>query len=113
MATLRTIKKRIGSVKNTRQITKAMYMVSAAKLRRAQESAENGRPYAQALKAALADLVSRVEQKDHPLLKPRDAIKNVELLLITSDRGLCGGYNANLIRLAENFIKENAGKYEK
>ncbi|HUT54727.1 MAG TPA: ATP synthase F1 subunit gamma [bacterium] len=113
MATLRTIRKRITSVKNTRQITKAMYMVSAAKLRRAQENAENGRPYSQALKSTIADLVSRVEDKDHPLLQPRDQIKNVELLLITSDRGLCGGYNANLIRMAENFIKENTGKYEK
>jgi F-type H+-transporting ATPase subunit gamma len=113
MATLRTIRKRITSVKNTRQITKAMYMVSAAKLRRAQENAENGRPYSQALKATIADLVSRIEDKDHPLLQPRDQIKNVELLLITSDRGLCGGYNANLIRMAENFIKENQGKYEK
>jgi F-type H+-transporting ATPase subunit gamma len=113
MATLRTIRKRIASVKNTRQITKAMYMVSAAKLRRAQEAAENGRPYSQALKATIANLVSRLEDKDHPLLQPRDQIKNVELLLITSDRGLCGGYNANLIRLAENFIKENQGKYEK
>jgi len=90
-----------------------MYMVSAAKLRRAQENAENGRPYSQALKATIADLVSRIEDKDHPLLQPRDQIKNVELLLITSDRGLCGGYNANLIRMAENFIKENQGKYEK
>jgi len=113
MATLRTIRKRIASVKNTRQITKAMYMVSAAKLRRAQEGAENSRPYAEALSATITGLVSRVEIKDHPLLKPRPEAKTAEVALITSDRGLCGGYNANLIRTAEAFIKENAGRYEK
>lgn len=113
MATLQAIRKRIGSVKSTEQITRAMYMVSAAKLRRSQENAEQARPYAQALSALIADLTARQEQKDHPLLTPRDRIKNVELLIVTSDRGLCGGYNANLIRAAQAFIRENREKYER
>lgn len=113
MPTLKDIQKRITSVKNTEQITKAMYMVSAAKLRRAQENAEKARPYTEALSATIASLVSRMEMKDHPLLAARDEIKNVEVVLFTSDRGLCGGYNSNLIRLAENFIYENKDKYER
>jgi F-type H+-transporting ATPase subunit gamma len=113
MATLREIKKRIASVKNTQQITKAMYMVSAAKLRRAQENAENSRPYTEALSSTITDLLGRVEKKDHQLIVPREEIKNAELVIFTSDRGLCGGYNANLIKTAEEFIKENQGRYER
>lgn len=112
MATLKVIRKRIASVKNTQQITKAMYMVSAAKLRRAQENAENSRPYAEALASTISSLVARLERKEHPLLKPREEIKKVEIVLFTSDRGLCGGFNASLIKKAEAFIRENAEKYE-
>ena len=112
MATLKVIRKRIASVKNTQQITKAMYMVSAAKLRRAQENAENSRPYAGALASTIGNLVARLEHKDHPLLVPRDQIKKAEIVLFTSDRGLCGGFNANLIKKAEAFIRENAGRFE-
>jgi F-type H+-transporting ATPase subunit gamma len=113
MATLRAIKKRIASVKNTEQITRAMYMVSAAKLRRAQENAENSRPYAEALTATIRNLLAGVEDKSHPLLTPRAEVKNVELMLVTSDRGLCGSYNAGLIRAAESFRKENKGRHER
>lgn len=113
MATLREIRKRIASVKNTEQITKAMYMVSAAKLRRAQEGAENSRPFSHALSSTISSLVSRIEKKDHPLLIPREEVKNAEVVVFTSDRGLCGGYNANLIRTAEAFIKENHDHYER
>lgn len=112
MATMKAIKKRIGSVKNTQKITYAMYMVSAAKLRRAQMNAENSRPYAEALGKLIANLAGRIENPDHPLLVPRAEIKKAEVVLVTSDRGLCGGYNANLIRRAETFIKDNRGKYE-
>lgn len=110
MATLRDIQKRIASVKNTEQITRAMYMVSAAKLRRAQMAAESSRPYAEALGATISDLAARVSG-NHPLLTVRP-VKKVEIVLFTSDRGLCGGFNANLIRTAERFIREQCGEFE-
>jgi F-type H+-transporting ATPase subunit gamma len=110
MATLKAIRKRIGSIRNTQQITKAMKMVSAAKLRRAQEAAVAARPYADKMADLLRNLVARVSREAHPLLGAREE-KRIQLLLLTSDRGLCGGYNANLIRAAEAFIRrEGAGK---
>jgi len=110
MATLKAIRKRISSIRNTQQITKAMKMVSAAKLRRAQEAAVQARPYADKMAELLRNVAARVSQEAHPLLKARDE-KKIHLLLFTSDRGLCGGYNANLIRAAEAFIRrEGAGK---
>ena len=110
MATLKVIRKRIGSIRNTQQITKAMKMVSAAKLRRAQEAAVEARPYAEKMTDLFKNLAARVSREAHPLLGLRDE-KRIDLLLLTSDRGLCGGYNANLIRSAEAFIRrEGAGK---
>jgi F-type H+-transporting ATPase subunit gamma len=110
MATLKVIRKRIGSIRNTQQITKAMKMVSAAKLRRAQEAAVEARPYAEKMTDLFKNLAARVSREAHPLLGMRDE-KRIDLLLLTSDRGLCGGYNANLIRAAEAFIRrEGAGK---
>jgi F-type H+-transporting ATPase subunit gamma len=110
MATLKVIRKRIGSIRNTQQITKAMKMVSAAKLRRAQEAAVEARPYAEKMLELYKNLVARVSREAHPLLVARDE-KRIDLLLLTSDRGLCGGYNANLIRAADAFIRrEGAGK---
>jgi F-type H+-transporting ATPase subunit gamma len=110
MATLKVIRKRIGSIRNTQQITKAMKMVSAAKLRRAQEAAVEARPYAEKMTDLFKNLAARVSREAHPLLGLRDE-KRIDLLLLTSDRGLCGGYNANLIRAAEAFIRrEGAGK---
>jgi len=103
MATLKVIRKRISSVRNTQQITKAMKMVSAAKLRRAQEAAERARPYAEKMVALLKNLSSRTPDETHPLLMDREEHR-IELILLTSDRGLCGGYNANLIRTAEGFL---------
>ncbi len=104
MATLKAIRKRIGSVRNTQQITKAMKMVSAAKLRRAQEAVLAARPYAEKMAALLKNLSARVSAEAHPLLMAREE-KKVHLLLLTADRGLCGGYNANLIRAAEGFLR--------
>ena len=110
MATLKVIRKRISSIRNTQQITKAMKMVSAAKLRRAQEAAIQARPYAEKMTDLLRNLSARVSRDAHPLLTVREERK-VYLLLFTSDRGLCGGYNANLIRAAEAFMRrEGAGK---
>jgi F-type H+-transporting ATPase subunit gamma len=110
MATLKAIRKRIGSIRNTQQITKAMKMVSAAKLRRAQEAAVQARPYAEKMTDLLKNLSARVSREAHPLLTVREERK-IYLLLFTSDRGLCGGYNANLIRAAEAFMRrDGAGK---
>ena len=110
MATLKAIRKRISSVRNTQQITKAMKMVSAAKLRRAQEAAVAARPYAEKMTELLKNVAARVSSAAHPLLQPREE-KKILLVLFTSDRGLCGGYNANLVRAAEAFIRnQGAGK---
>jgi F-type H+-transporting ATPase subunit gamma len=109
MATLKTIRKRISSVKNTQQITKAMKMVSAAKLRRAQEAAVRARPYAEKMTELLKNVSARVASEAHALLTGRDE-KKIQLVLFTSDRGLCGGYNANLVRMAETFIRQHSGQ---
>ena len=100
------IRRRIRSVKNTQQITKAMKMVSAAKLRRAQERVVNARPYAQRILAVLNSLVTRSASQFHPLLEERDGGR-IELVVITADKGLCGAFNANIIKAAQNFIREN------
>ena len=106
MATLSDIKRRINSVKNTQQITKAMKMVSAAKLRKAQEGIEAARPYALKIKELMDGLSTRLTSVSHPLLS-KGRRKKAELVIITSDRGLCGGFNSNIIRAAERFIVAN------
>jgi len=111
VATLKAIRKRIGSIRNTQQITKAMKMVSAAKLRRAQEAVLAARPYAEKMAALLQNLSARVAAEAHPLLTAREE-KKVLLLLLTADRGLCGGYNSNLIRAAEGFLRSQRGEKE-
>ena len=111
MASLKSIKKRIVSVKNTRQITKAMKMVSAAKLRRAQENVVAARPYAQKMGEVLQALVGNLEGDLHPLLEKRDA-KKLLLIVVTSDRGLCGGFNSNLCKAGERYIKEKQAEFE-
>ena len=111
MATLKIIRKRITSIRNTQQITKAMKMVSAAKLRRAQEAALLARPYADKMNDILTNLSARVSRSAHPLLATREE-KRIQLVLVTSDRGLCGGYNANLVRAAEAFIRTHGSGKE-
>jgi F-type H+-transporting ATPase subunit gamma len=106
MASLKAIRKRITSVKSTQQITKAMKMVAAAKLRRSQEAVIAARPYAEKLGALLQNVAARVGTEAHPLLTVREDIRHIHLLFVSSDRGLCGGYNANLIRKAEAFLDE-------
>lgn len=107
MASLKTIRKRISSVQNTQKITRAMKMVSAAKLRRAQEAATSSRPYAEKLSAMLSNVAARVGAESHALLQSRPEVKSIHLLMITADRGLCGGYNSNLIRKATAFLAEH------
>jgi len=106
MPSLKDIKKRIGSVKNTEQITKAMKMVAAAKLRRAQEAAVAARPYAAKLHEVVSHLAQSEEIDDQPLLKRRGAERAL-VVLMTADRGLCGGFNANVSKEAERFIRQN------
>jgi F-type H+-transporting ATPase subunit gamma len=109
MASLKTIRKRIASAKSTQQITKAMKMVSAAKLRRAQEAAQAARPYAEKLGELLHAVAARARDVQHPLLAARERERHIDVITITSDRGLCGGYNSNLIRQTEALIAQHAG----
>jgi F-type H+-transporting ATPase subunit gamma len=111
MPNLKDIKKRIGSVKNTQQITKAMKMVSAAKLRRAQEAVVAARPYADKMLEVLSSLALREEAEAHPLLQDRGKSRAL-VVLMTADRGLCGGFNGNVSKAAERFIRANAEGYE-
>ncbi|HEX2062761.1 MAG TPA: ATP synthase F1 subunit gamma [Thermoanaerobaculia bacterium] len=101
------LRRRIRSTKNTQQITKAMKMVSAAKLRRAQERMMAARPYSAALREVLASLSTRVDLAKHPLLAERETESKVLLLVVTADRGLCGAFNANILRAAQNAIAEH------
>src|ERR1700730_17691426 len=107
------IKRRIRSVINTRQITKAMKMVSAAKLRRAQERALAARPYATMLQQMLANVAEAARQRPdaraHPLLAVRPE-KPCGVVVVTADRGLAGGFNANLLKLAQRFVNANRDK---
>ena len=109
MATLLDIRRRIRSIKSTQQITRAMKMVAAARLRRAQDSIFNARPYANQMLTLLASLAARTEQRAHPLLTERP-IEKVLLVLITADRGLCGAFNANLIRAAQDYLERRGDK---
>ncbi len=106
MPSLKDIKKRISSVKNTQQITKAMKMVAAAKLRRAQDAAVQARPYAEKLSSVLGNLASREGTEGHDLLVQREK-RRALLIVLTADRGLCGGFNANVSKGAERFVREN------
>ena len=116
MANILDIRRRIRSVKNTRQITKAMKMVSAAKLRRAQERALAGRPYAQMLTNVLKSLVQRAEiyspetgEPLHPLLVRRPE-KSITLIVVSGDKGLAGAFNTNIVKAAARFIESKRGK---
>lgn len=106
MATLRDIKRRIKSVQSTQQITKAMKMVAAAKLRRAQENIINARPYAYEIYKMFSHLVTEIDLNTNIFLKPKE-VKNVAVLIVTADRGLCGAFNANIIKEAGRYIAED------
>ena len=110
MASLRDIRTRIRSVKSTQQITKAMKLIAATRLRKAQENIISARPYADALDTVLGNLAGQ-GAVEHPLLTQRP-LKRVELVVMTSDRGLCGGFNSNLLRRAQRFLVENGDAHE-
>lgn len=103
---MREIKRQIKSVQNTKQITKAMEMVAASRLRRAQASAEAARPYADKLKEVVGSIAAGTKGVKHPMLQTRE-VKKTGYLIVTSDRGLAGGYNANVLRRVMQEIKEN------
>jgi F-type H+-transporting ATPase subunit gamma len=110
MPNLLDIRRRIKSVKNTQQITKAMKMVSAAKLKRAQDRVVTARPFANKMTEVLGELASRTDENfHHPLLDARGDERYL-LLLVTADKGLCGAFNTNLIKAAQAFIRENSSK---
>ena len=111
MANLRAIRKRISSVKSTQQITRAMKMVSAAKLRRAQDGINAARPYARKMREVVTAVAGRAGSDAHPLLTSREA-KRLALLVVTSDRGLCGSFNSGLTRAVHRFLNEHRGEYE-
>jgi F-type H+-transporting ATPase subunit gamma len=111
MANLRAIRKRVSSVKSTQQITRAMKMVSAAKLRRAQDGINAARPYARKMREVVQAVAGRAGSDAHPLLTAREA-KKLALLVVTSDRGLCGSFNSGLTRAVHRFLNEHRGEYE-
>ena len=106
MANVRDIRRRIRSVRNTQQVTKAMKMVAAAKLRRSQERILAARPYADQILAVLNSLAARANPETHPLLATRGT-ERLELVIITADKGLCGGFNTNIIKKATAFIQQH------
>ena len=111
MPSLQSLRRKIASVKNTQKITKAMKMVAAAKLKRAQDRILSSRPYAHQLRDVVRHLAERASPISHPLLRKREGHKT-ELLVITSDRGLCGAFNANILRQATEFLNEHAEQGE-
>jgi F-type H+-transporting ATPase subunit gamma len=122
MPSLKAIRTRIASVKNTQKITRAMKHVAAAKLRRAQDSIIAARPYAKRLRQVVNQLglqgsagggPAEASHFEHPLLQVHDSQSRVGILIFTSDRGLCGGFNTNVHRATERFLDENSSKYEK
>ena len=107
MPSLKQIKRRIGSVTSTQQITRAMKLVAAARLRRAQENIIKARPYSLKLRKVIRELAARTDRSIHPLLDERPA-KNVAIVVVTGDRGLCGSFNTNIIREAQKVMEEES-----
>jgi F-type H+-transporting ATPase subunit gamma len=106
MATLRDILRKIDAVKKTKQITRAMNMVAAARLRTTQTKMENFDPYAKKFAEVLENLANRIDPEIHPLLNKKEQVSKVELLHFTSDRGLCGSFNMNLISAGVKWVKD-------
>lgn len=105
MPSLQSLRRKIAAFKNTQKITKAMKMVAAAKLKRSQDRILAARPYAHKMRGVLSNLSQRVNRSSHPLLQKREG-KKVEVLVVTSDRGLCGGFNGNIVRKSSEFVRQ-------
>lgn len=112
MPSLKDIRSRIDSTKNTQQITRAMKMVSAAKLRRAQHAIVNMRPYAHTILSVIADIAA-TGRVSHPLLTRKENPQKILVVVLTSDRGLCGAFNSNVNKFAERYYRENKANFEK
>lgn len=110
MAALRDIQNKIAAVKKTRQITRAMNMVAAARLRQVQEKTERFKPYAAKFAEVLGSLSQGIDPEIHPLLAVPEQVDKVGMILLTADRGLCGSFNSNLINLAQKFLREQEGQ---
>lgn len=113
MPNLKDIKHRISSVKNTQKITSAMKMVAAAKLRRAQQAIENARPYAARMRSTLEEVAGSMGTVEHPLFEAREEVRTLELIIVTSDRGLAGAFNNAVIKFAEGVLKEREASLAK
>ena len=111
MASLKDIRNRISSVKNTQQITRAMKMVSAAKLRRAEEAIKAARPYALKLREISSRLGQGIDRSSHPLLAEREG-GNAVIIVVTSDKGLCGGLNVNLCKKVARLYEEKKDEFD-
>ena len=109
MPSLQDIKRRITSVQKTQQITRAMRMVAGAKLRRAQSAIESARPYAERMRATLEEVARSQGDAEHPLLEARESVRKLEVVVVTSDRGLAGAFNSSVIKQAEALIGEREG----
>lgn len=112
MPSLKDIRVRIESTKNTQQITRAMKLVSAAKLRKAQHQIVNMRPYAKSLLNVIANIAT-TGRVTHALITPKEEVKNILVFVVSSDRGLCGGFNAQISKFTDSFLKDAQKKYEK
>ena len=105
MPSLQSLRRKIAAFKNTQKITKAMKMVAAAKLKRSQDRILAARPYAHKMRGVLSNLSQRVNRASHPLLQKREG-RRIEVLVVTSDRGLCGGFNGNIVRKSAEFLRQ-------
>src|SRR3990167_5380369 len=113
MTTTKELDTKLKSLKNTQKITKTMKMVSASKLRKAHQAQANAKFYARQLAAMTSRITASVSSADHPLLMPRKHVDNVVILIITSDKGLCGAFNHNANRMVSGWIQENRSRHEK
>lgn len=111
MPSLKAIRNRVRSVKNTQKITKAMKLVAAARLRRASDAVVAARPYANGMRATIAQLVAEVDADAHPLFRKTEAPDKCVLIPLTSDRGLAGAFNSSIIRRTDRFLRENASGF--
>jgi F-type H+-transporting ATPase subunit gamma len=109
MPSLQSLRRKIGAFKNTQKITKAMKMVAAAKLKRSQDRIMAARPYAHGMRSVVGNLSQRVNRFAHPLLQKREG-KHIEVLVVTSDSGLCGGFNGNIVRRTSEFVRQSEAR---